>query len=99
MKNRKLRVGPYTYDVCFVPDREKMDGSVGLTKPDQQLVYVWTGAHPDQVRDTLLHEVLHVVFETFSISGDSEESFVRPMATGLLHVMKANPWLVDMILE
>jgi len=49
--------------------------------------------HPAEEADTLIHEVLHAIWYTMSISegGADEEAVVRRMATGLTQVFLDNP--------
>lgn len=55
-------------------------------------------AAKSQVRETLIHEVLHAVTALTAIAGDLgevEESVVTRLAPALLEVLRKNPDLVD----
>ena len=51
-------------------------------------------AKPEVVRETLLHEVLHVVLEHGSVDSALHEDIIRSMSPMLLHMLRANPGLV-----
>lgn len=48
-------------------------------------------------RDTLLHEIMHAILhqQGATHSYKLEESFVRPLATGIMTVMQDNPKLAE----
>ena len=58
---------------------------------------------PDQdefsFKDTLLHEIMHAILhqQGSTHSYKLEESFVRPLATGIMTVMQDNPKLAAML--
>lgn len=59
-----------------------------------------------QVRDTLLHEILHAIIAQTGLSeppgplhGDAEEQTVRALTPLLLHVMRENKTLVQFLIE
>jgi predicted Zn-dependent protease with MMP-like domain len=62
-----------------------------------QWIAVDTEQGADQVRDTLLHEVIHIVFGL--LDRDADDALVRPLATVLLEALRANPQLVEFLLE
>lgn len=57
---------------------------------------------PQQVRDTLLHEILHALWKESGLGageGASEEVIVRQLATSLLATLRENPPLVRFLLS
>jgi len=52
---------------------------------------------PDQVRDTMLHEVIHACL--FAIGAGSREKVIRPLAPVLLDALRSNPDLVSFLME
>ncbi|MCP5099415.1 MAG: hypothetical protein GY943_28000, partial [Chloroflexi bacterium] len=77
----------------------KIDDGVALGTCDveQCLIKVCTKQDPQQMRDTLLHEVIHSLDETLSL--DLTEQQVHALAGGLYGLFKDNPkltkWLLD----
>lgn len=54
--------------------------------------------HPDQKRDTLLHELLHSLVFTYGIpmgDAESEEVIIKSLTPVLLDVLASNPKLVE----
>jgi hypothetical protein len=61
---------------------------------------------PQQLRDTILHEVLHALYyenglanELKTTDDDLEEQVVRRTATGMLQILRDNPQLIKFLLE
>lgn len=101
MKHHKLRPSQIRvlgrdYQVIF--DYESPLGleSLGTCNNQLMLIAIKEGQHPVEEADTLIHEILHAVWYTMSISmgGAGEEEVVRRMASGLTAVMLDNPQLL-----
>jgi hypothetical protein len=77
-----------------------MPDAMGLCHYDKSLIELRTGQSPLDVRDTLLHEVMHAIrySQGREYGGKVEEDYVRTLATGLLGVLQDNPefarWLL-----
>lgn len=48
-------------------------------------------AKPEVIRETLLHEVLHVVLEHTGVENYLHEEIIASMSPLLLHMLRANP--------
>lgn len=74
-----------------------MPMAVGLCHHDIGLIELREGQSPIEVRDTLLHEVMHAVrySQGREYGGDVEEDYVRSLATGLMGVFQDNPVLAQ----
>ncbi len=79
---------------------------VGISVINEQQVVVRTSQGPHQLRDTLLHEILHALIimtgqsERFRGSGKHpEEPVVAAVATALLAVLRSNPEVVAWLTE
>ncbi len=64
---------------------------------DKCLIKVCTKQDPQQMRDTLLHEVIHGLEETLSL--DLTEQQVHALAGGLYGLFKDNPKLTRWLLQ
>ncbi len=85
-----MKVGPYTWTVHFSPEAE--NGGVGHTDFKTQVISVAEDQHPQQERDTVLHEVLHVAMFLAGMNGhELEESLIQRLTPVLLMVLKDNP--------
>ena len=94
-----LRIGGRTWDIQHHhPDR--MGDCMGLCRYAEGVIEIRMGQADFELRDTMLHEVLHAVLYHQGRSGNAseEETFVRATATGLIGVLQDNPlfakWLV-----
>lgn len=80
-----------TFAVEYV-DKVDDDDSSGEQRRDLQLIKVKGGQHPETLRETLLHEVIHAVEEQIALK--LKERQVHALAMGLFQVMRENPALV-----
>lgn len=65
----------------------------GLTEPHACTIYISTDINPQQVRDTLLHEIVHAI--DYEMHLGMKERQVHCVATGLLNLFKDNPHLAS----
>ena len=67
-------------------------GAVGFCDPEIQTIGV-AGSQPgDSMHDTFLHEVFHAIAHVMDLKEtESEENYVRRLATGLCTVWNQNP--------
>lgn len=71
-------------------DRESM-GAANLRR---QILAISTEQHPEQERDTLLHEAVHMLLRLLDLEGrKADERFVNAFTTGLLDTLRRNPGL------
>lgn len=85
------------------------DGVAGAMSRTEQLVAIRTTQGEHQLRDTVLHEVVHAILaltgqnDRFKPNKDEphwpEEPVVAATATGLLAVLRDNPDLVAWLVE
>lgn len=97
---KKVKVGPYVYKVSLFPDSTTSDH--GACVYTHQTIFLNANQHAERAGDTLLHEVLHAVWDVagFDIAPDlNEETIVRGFATWLSAILKENPRLVEFITD
>ena len=94
--NSIIRILGRDVDVTTEPDKDL----AGYWDSNKGIINVAPGQDAFNSKDTLLHEIMHAIL---SQQGSMhpyklEESFVRPLATGLMAVFQDNPqvakWLV-----
>lgn len=83
-------------------------GVTGVAFPDESRIFYKGGLSPEVERETIHHELLHVlnalsgVFATVDLGGDkerAEESVVRATSPHMLNLWRLNPQLRDYLLE
>lgn len=93
----KLRVGYRNYVVRPMTVSEViLESRVGECNPGTGVLRVATAGKygefgPEEVADTLLHEVLHAVWRERGLAEEDEESTVTNLAHGLISLMRDNP--------
>lgn len=103
MKNKfpsKVKLGPYTYAVREFPDGASEDH--GACVYSQQVIFLSKAQHAERAGDTLLHEMLHAVWDLAgldSVPDLHEEVIVRAFATWLSAALKDNPAVTEFILN
>jgi Zn-dependent peptidase ImmA (M78 family) len=79
---REIRIGAQEWTVKIVDkNHEKLGGDYGLTDSFTNTIYV-AKAHPDAMRDTLLHELMHAMIAMAGVRAehDIEERIVSALA-------------------
>ena len=72
--------------------------AMGASSLRRQILAISTEQHPDQERDTLLHEVVHMLLRTLDLDGRKvDERFVNTFTTGLLDTLRRNPELREYV--
>ncbi len=70
------------------------DSESGACDPTLCLIEWSTKQDPQQLRDTLLHEVMHACYSEMGLHEEVpdilEETVIRRLATALLYVLRAN---------
>ena len=101
MKHVKLRpeyvkIMGRIYRVEFLEKTPMGQMNVGQCDNHDMIIDILEHQHPIEEADTLIHEILHAIWFTMSISmgGADEEAVVRRMATGLMGVILDNPHLL-----
>jgi hypothetical protein len=96
-------VGPYEYTIVFDElerlrrERAKQSRLAGLTDFNDLTIMVNEALDPAVQRETMLHEVLHTVFEATGASFEHdaiEEGLIRRISPTLLRVIRDNPQFV-----
>lgn len=78
-----------------------IEGLFGRCDNASAIITVCPGQDAHGSRDTLLHEVLHAILhqQGYNNQYKEEERYVRPLATGLITVLRENPTLVKYLTE
>lgn len=93
----KIEIGPAVWTVNTVMNMEDF----GRTDVRWSIIALSSDQHVDQMRDSLLHEVLHAIVFTYGIqmgSEENQEAIVKTLTPALLDVLRSNPELVDQLL-
>ena len=106
----KVRVGPHRYRIRYDKDAIDLKATehnerrlYGLTEPVSQLIHIDPTLAASQMRDTVLHEVLHACLSLIGadefLSPSKEERLVRALSPALLQVLRDNPKLVRFLTD
>lgn len=106
-----IKVGATKWDIVWSEKKtrqhpESHDRVLGLTVHKEQTIYIDTSAKECGQRDTLLHEVLHVIMGVYSFApsskgtmADREEKLIGSLAPTLLDTMQRNKaafaWMME----
>lgn len=73
----------------------------GMTDTDQSTIDLSLNQSPSKFAETLLHEVLHATMGIGPMQpgGDKQETLVAALSPMLLHVLRANPGMVEFLME
>ena len=88
-----IRVG--AHDVVIQKrDKFSMGNYLGSYYCDDSVIVLADSlATPQQVVETLVHEVNHAIYKGHALSdSDEEERYVLAMSHGLVQVVRDNPW-------
>ncbi len=99
---------PFT--IAWVPFAERLYGSpanakdnerdaLGTSESDICRIAVRDRGVPDGERQTLLHEIVHMVLWLTGHDRDNDEPEVQAIGVGLLQVLRANPDVVAYLLD
>jgi len=97
---KTIKIGPYEYEIRLFPDSTTSD--YGACVYNHQTIFLSANQHAERAGDTLLHEVLHAIWDVsgFDVQPDlHEETIVRSFATWLSLVLRDNPKLAEFILD
>lgn len=88
---KAIKVGPFTYQV-----REwNGGGDHGACDSDELVISVDSTKPTEQIKNTLLHEILHAVWYVWGLNKPNEEAAVNALANGLQTVFRDNPKLIE----
>ena len=82
-----------TFTVLFLNDAQMAGtGAVGYCDPETQTIGLVGSQSTDLMQDTFLHEVFHAIVHVMDLKEtETEENYVRRLATGLCTVWNNNP--------
>ncbi len=90
-----IRIGYRDYDVVELPAREgEGEGIYGRHSAFLNRIEVRADVKPFERADTLLHEVLHGVWQMADLPKKDEERCVTLISRGLTQVIRDNPHLI-----
>lgn len=96
-----IKIGLHSYRVKPGVIDDSRGFLFGRTTSRATLIEVDHTVAASQIRDTVLHEVLHAVINDFphELDNDAEEALVRGLAPGVLAVLRDNPQLIAFLLK
>lgn len=92
---QRIRISPHTWRLRRCP--VDVDGELHGALQERELrILVARGHAPSQLRDTVLHEVLHAIWAQCGLEfeHDDQERVVASMSPRLLACLRDNPELV-----
>jgi hypothetical protein len=97
----EVKVGALTYTIEALPEDIARDADLYGDVVDRYCkIRIDFSLDRHVVADTLIHEIMHVIWDAYEISHkDKEERIVRPLATGFAAVLHDNPKLARWILR
>lgn len=97
---RHVRVGAYVFTVELGDIFDPASGEIhsyGITKKAQELITLHKDQSPGNMRDTLLHELLHAACHASGAPDD--ETAIRALSGTLVDMLRRNPALVAFLVE
>jgi hypothetical protein len=101
----KLKIGPHTYTVYFDKNMinqvntDAGEAHYGVTDIKHLKITIDPSQAHTQLQDTLLHEILHAIFDITAAQEDidhkTEEKLIRRIAPILLQTIQQNPHLIN----
>lgn len=92
----EMRILGQTWTVNTEPMQR--DGRLGHSDVAQQRLDICEDQVPGQLRDTLLHEVLHACINSVGVKCKHGERIVAALSPVLLDALRSNPALVTFLL-
>jgi hypothetical protein len=96
-----VRVADRTYRIeVWDTELAQQARSNGCCELVKKLILIDTSYGDYQAASTLIHEILHAIYEEYNVEGDDgEERTVRSLGRGLMQVFLDNPDLLQFIAE
>lgn len=94
----EARIGPIKYKIVEVPDLRnahdvKLFGEIDFISCE---IRIKPGQSPQQRRQTIWHEITHVMLEQMGCNEDiNNEAFTTALAHALMQVVQDNKWLAE----
>jgi hypothetical protein len=97
---KQIRIGPFVYSVTRLAKDEAIK-TYGLHNGEiLEVQFREKYASPAQEAQTVIHEVLHAIFETMGVADkDNEERTVSQLAIGWAMFIRDNPRLAKWIIS
>ena len=86
----ELKILGSTYQVYFVNSISREKLQIGETDYLNQRIKILTGLHAELEKVTLIHEILHVIFDQLEFDEGNNEHLVQSLATALYQVFNEN---------
>lgn len=88
----QLNIGGIAYRVLLVDEvSEETPAARGMILYEKQEIRIKKGLGPQVISATLLHEILHGIFELYSL--DEDEPLIERISNGLYQVLHDNALL------
>jgi len=93
---RRIKVGAYDWRIKVDPGPSE---DYGETDFDKAEINIWPANHqsPERLVGTVIHELLHVIYDAAGLEGLAEEPVVGGFETGLVSLFRDNPKLLNWI--
>ena len=86
----ELNILGSTYQVDFVDSISRDELKLGETDYLNQTIKILSGLHSDLETVTLIHEILHIIFNQLEFVEENNEHLVQSLATSLYQVFNEN---------
>ena len=99
---KQLKIGASVWTVAVVKDLSDTSGDLyGRSSPRSVSIEMSSSQDDQQMRDTLLHEVMHAICSNIPLFKNSqqEERVLRALAPWLLAVLRENKSFTDYLVE
>jgi len=77
--------------------RSEMGDSMGDLNRETKVIRITKDLEQQVKKETLLHELLHVTLDDYSIEDDLEEKIVRLLSPRIMELFKRNPKLLEVL--
>lgn len=89
---KKIKIGYKTYSIKpWSASDVACSEAYGCCDNDSQIIYIYDDLDDLSKFDTLLHEILHAIWNFADLPNDQEEEIVNRLATWLTLVASENP--------
>lgn len=101
---KSIQIGAFTYKVIY---HRRIGKLMGQADKDKKRIDIWKHESKQVLRDTILHEILHILMEDVidtiekmnCESEDKEESVIRILTPRLLQLILDNPSFISWLSE
>jgi hypothetical protein len=90
---RQSKFMGHVYKIRWLQEVKNSEGDPlnGQTDNDKAIIEMEEGMVPSKERETLIHEVLHQILESYTMPDDMEEGLVTYLGAGLASHIQDNP--------